>query len=119
MHRRTATLFAGLVFAIAASAEARSTPPAPEDGAAPMTRPTISLSCHIDGQTCEAVASGGSGEGYSFEWSWPFAEQYDADGVSGGDITCVPDWGWRTIEVTVTDSYSRTATASTTFFCPA
>ncbi|HEY0018502.1 MAG TPA: hypothetical protein VGC13_19500 [Longimicrobium sp.] len=81
--------------------------------------PTISLYCHIDGQTCEATASGGSGEGYSFEWSGLFNEQYDADGVSGGDIGCYPYWGWRTISVTVTDSNNGTASASTNFFCPA
>lgn len=117
MHRRTALMFAGLVLALAASADARSTAAAPESR--PSAAPSVSLSCHIDGQSCEAVASGGSGEGYSFEWSWPFAEQYDADGVSGGDIVCVPYWGWRTISVTVTDSWGGHGYASTYFFCPA
>lgn len=121
MHRRTAMLFAGLVFAVAASADARSAVASPEPHlrSPSASNPTVSLSCHIDGQTCEAVASGGSGSGYSFEWSWPFDEQYDADGVSGGDIVCYPDWGWRTISVTVTDDLGRMGYASTSFFCPA
>lgn len=113
MHRRTAVLIAGLALSLAASADA--SPPLATRQAAP----SISLSCHIDGQTCEATASGGSGGGYSFEWSWPFVEQYDANGVSGGDVGCYPYWGWRTISVTVTDSWNGTATTSTQFFCPA
>jgi hypothetical protein len=115
MPRRTPMLAAGLLLALAASANAR--PPAAAPNAAAMS-PSISLYCHIDGQTCEATASGGSGE-YSFEWSWPFVEQYDANGVSGGDISCIPYWGWRTISVTVTDSWNGTASTSTYFFCPA
>lgn len=116
MPRRSPVLAAGLLLALAASANAR--PPAATPKSASRA-PSISLYCHIDGQTCEATASGGSGEGYSFEWSWPFVEQYDADGVSGGDISCIPYWGWRTISVTVTDSWNGTASTSTYFFCPA
>lgn len=115
MHRRTAALAAGLVLALAASANARPPAAAPQAASAP----SVTMSCHIDGQTCEAVASGGSGEGYSFEWSWPFDEQYDADGVSGGDIVCYPYFGWRTISVTVTDSWGGMGYAETSFYCPA
>lgn len=118
MHRRTSILAAGLVLALAASADARPPAAAPPSPRAASSTLTVTMSCHIDGQTCEAVASGGSGE-YSFEWSWPFVEQYDADGVSGGDITCIPYWGWRTISVTVTDSWNGTASDSVYFFCPA
>lgn len=120
MHHRTAMLAAGLVLALATSANARPPADTPEaalavTAALPLS---ISMSCHIDGQTCEATASGGSGE-YSFEWSSLFVEQYDADGVSGGDVGCIPYWGWRTISVTVTDSWNGTASTSTYFFCPA
>jgi hypothetical protein len=115
MQRRTALFTVGLAVALAASADASPVPPAPKPAAAALS---VSMSCHIDGQTCEATASGGSGE-YSFEWSWPFVEQYDADGVSGGDISCIPYWGWRTISVTVTDTWNGTAYDSTYFFCPA
>lgn len=118
MQRRTGLLVAGLVAALAGSAGASPTSPTPAPAPAAVN-PTISLYCHIDGQTCEATASGGSGEGYSFEWSGLFNEQYDADGVSGGDVGCYPYWGWRTISVTVTDSNNGTASASTNFFCPA
>ena len=120
MQRSAAVWMGALALALAASADASTPPVAPEvKRAEGFSYPTVSLSCHIDGQTCEATASGGSGSGYSFEWSWPFTEQYDADGVSGGDVTCIPYWGWRTISVTVTDSWGRTGSASTQFFCPA
>jgi hypothetical protein len=118
MRYRTLGMVAGLVAALAATAS--SAPAAPKAARASQlgTPLSVTMSCHIDGQTCEATASGGSGE-YSFEWSWPFQEQYDADGVSGGDITCYPYWGWRTVGVTVTDSWNGTSTASEYFFCPA
>jgi hypothetical protein len=118
MRYRTLAMAAGLVAALAASAS--SAPAAPETARASqfVTPLSVSMSCHIDGQTCEATASGGSGE-YSFEWSSLFVEQYDADGVSGGDVGCYPYWGWRTISVTVTDSWNGTSTASQYFFCPA
>lgn len=115
MHRRAPVLLATLAMALAASADATSPAAAPHAANAP----SVSLYCHIDGQTCEATASGGSGQGYTFEWSWPFIEQYDADGVSGGDINCVPYYGVRTISVTVTDSWNGTAYASQYFYCPA
>lgn len=111
MHRRTPLLLATLALALTASA--------PRSAPAAGTPLTVSLSCHIDSQTCQATASGGSGEGYSFEWSWPFAEQYDADGTSYGDINCVPYYGVRTISVTVTDSWNGYAYDSTSFYCPA
>jgi hypothetical protein len=116
-------MVAGLVAALAAtasSAPASSAPAAPKTARASqfVTPLSISLYCHIDGQTCEATASGGSGE-YSFEWEWPIVEQYDADGVSGGDVVCYPYWGWRTISVTVTDSNYASRSASQSFYCPA
>ena len=116
-YRRLGTV-AGLLAALAATAS--SAPAAPEMARASqfVTPLSVSMSCHIDGQTCEAMASGGSGE-YSFEWSWPFVEQYDADGVSGGDVGCYPYWGWRTVSVTVTDSWNATSSASQYFYCPA
>ena len=118
MRYRTLGMVAGLVAALAATAS--SAPAAPETARASqfVTPLSVSMSCHIDGQSCEATASGGSGE-YSFEWSWPFVEQYDADGVSGGDVGCYPYWGWRTVSVTVTDSWNGTSSTSQYFYCPA
>jgi hypothetical protein len=120
MHPRTALLAAGLSLALAACADGGTTPLSPDAKPAAnlFNQPTVSLSCHIDGQTCSATASGGSGSGYSFQWTH-VNEQEDADGYSWGYVDCYPYWGWKTVEVAVTDSADRTGYATIQFFCPA
>ncbi|HEX8395047.1 MAG TPA: hypothetical protein VF665_22060 [Longimicrobium sp.] len=120
MNTRTALLATGLSLALAACADGASTPLAPDGkpSADLWNLPTVSLSCHIDGQTCSATASGGSGSGYSFQWTHVI-EQEDADGASWGNVDCYPYWGWKTVQVEVTDDANRTGYASMQFFCPA
>ena len=99
MLPRTFAVLAGLAATLAASAHASS--PAPKTAQA--TPLSVTLSCYSDTATCHAYASGGSGEGYSFEWEM-VSEQYDMDGYSWGDMQCYGYIGWRTVYVTVSDS---------------
>lgn len=109
MHRRTVGLLAALVLALAASANA-SAP-------APASYPSVTLRCYPDGIWCEATASGGSGSGYTFEWSDNIAEQYDADGYSWGDVLCYGYIGTRTVYVTVTDGLGGQTGDAASFYC--
>jgi hypothetical protein len=111
MVRRTSLLAAAVAAALAARANASAPPPV-------QTWPTVSLSCYSDGQNCEATASGGSGQGYTFDWNWPAQETWDDSGYSTPNVVCYPAWGWFTISVNVTDSNGHTGSASTQLFCP-
>lgn len=119
MRRRTSVSLAGLFVALTACADASSTPVAP--AAAPTallgSYPSVAIECSQDSMYCMATASGGSGGGYSFEWSSNVTEQYDEDGYSWGDVNCYGYLGWRGVSVTVTDSYGATGGASASLYC--
>lgn len=112
-HRRFA-LLGGLALALAAAADASSTPAAASTPAASTL--AVSLHCYPDSLTCEATASGGSGSGYSFEWEL-VAEQYDQDGYSWGDVQCNGYIGWRNVYVVLTDGANAQTGDMTTFYC--
>lgn len=68
MRYRTLGMVAGLFAALAATASSAPAAPGTARASQFVTPLSVTMSCHIDGRTCEATASGGSGE-YSFEWS--------------------------------------------------
>jgi hypothetical protein len=112
MRRRTAGWLAGLALAVAAFADASSTPLAKKTANAV----SIALECSNDGY-CYAEASGGNPD-YHFEWGqWNTTETYDQDGVSSANWYCNDYWGWITIEVVVTDGLNQSASATTQKYC--
>lgn len=118
MHLRTTALAGGLVAALAACSDQGSTPVAPEDAPARrLTYPAVTVYCNPDHIWCDATASGGSGDGYSFEWSYNIDEQSDGDGYSWGYINCHGYIGWTSVSVTVTDSYNQAGGGSAYIYC--
>ena len=81
----------------------------------PTNPPTISVYCDSYGGYCEASASGGTGNGYSFTWSGAY-EQYDADGYSWASVDCYFT-GYTQVTATVTDSSGASASGSQYYYC--
>ena len=121
MYRRTALLPGSLVLALAACTEGNSSPIAPHAGAGEVVSayPTVRVNCSATSLRCSATASGGTGEGYSLEWSFGVHETYDADGTSYAEFDCGGQQAWRAAGVTVTDSRGTTASAYEDVYCSA
>jgi hypothetical protein len=120
MHLRTTLLAAGLAAALAACGDAGTNPLAPKGGPRRLlgSQPSVTVTCYSpDYFTCDATASGGSGSGYSFAWSYNVDEQYDSGGYSWGDVNCHGALGWQSVSVAVTDSYGQTGYGSASIYC--
>jgi hypothetical protein len=70
---------------------------------------------------CTAVASGGSGSGYSFSWSGGASEYYDQGGTSKAYVVCYKysgsPHGTLSVYGTVTDGSNTTAWFSASRSC--
>lgn len=113
--RRSALFAASLLLTLtllpASAAETR-----PSSTPKPATGITVTMSCTQDSISCEAVASGGSGN-YSFVWT------NATEGVTDGNYSEAAPHCWSghtkfTVSVAVTDDASGSGSASKYFVCP-
>ena len=70
------------------------------------------------GLSCRAVASGGTGTGYSFTWL-NADETADANGVSFANLRCVPNvTGYLLVKAIVTDGSGTMRSVQQAIYCP-
>jgi subtilisin family serine protease len=79
--------------------------------------PVVSVTCDEGSGYCWASASGGTGSGYSFEWTRA-SEASDANGFSDAYVICGTIARNIVVSATVTDSNGATGTGSTSYYCP-
>jgi hypothetical protein len=98
-----------LALGAAGSVAAGAPAPAPTSTRVDAVALSVSLSCELDGHTCYAYASGGTG-GYSFSWT-KATEYYSEPSYSEAIAHCGDYIGGVYVRVTVTDGLGATATA--------